>query len=129
VGGVLGVLCATIGAAMATEAIKLICGVGEPLIGRVQLYDALKASWSTIPLLPNPDRPSVTALQEPDEVCAVPAAPDTISASELEAERTSARPPFNVGPDLPGPSSGSRPASPPACGCGPWRAASWPGAS
>ena len=41
-GGVLGVLCASIGSIMVTEAIKLITGIGEPLIGRLMVYDALE---------------------------------------------------------------------------------------
>jgi len=40
-GGVLGVLCAAIGSVMATEAIKLLTGIGEPLLGRLLIYDAL----------------------------------------------------------------------------------------
>jgi len=68
-GGVLGVLCGTIGAAMATEAIKVICGVGEPLVGRIQVYDALAADWRTLTLRADPDRPPVTSLAEVAEVC------------------------------------------------------------
>lgn len=60
--GLLGVVPGVIGVTMATEAIKVICGVGDPLVGRVQLYDALTASWSTLPLRANPDRAPVTAL-------------------------------------------------------------------
>jgi sulfur-carrier protein adenylyltransferase/sulfurtransferase len=48
VGGVLGSVCASVGAVMATEAIKLITGVGEPLVGRVLLHDALRQTWDTI---------------------------------------------------------------------------------
>ena len=40
----LGVLCASIGAIQVTEAIKLLTGIGEPLIGRLQIYDALEMS-------------------------------------------------------------------------------------
>jgi sulfur-carrier protein adenylyltransferase/sulfurtransferase len=48
--GVLGVLAGTIGMMQATEAIKLILGIGEPLIGRLLIYDALEASFSTLKL-------------------------------------------------------------------------------
>lgn len=48
--GVLGTVCATIGAAMASEAIKLITGVGEPLIGRVLVHDGLDGSWAELTL-------------------------------------------------------------------------------
>ena len=47
-GGVLGVVCATIGSVMATEALKLITGIGRPLLGRVLVYDALETSFRTI---------------------------------------------------------------------------------
>ena len=60
--GLLGVVPGIIGVTMATEAIKVICGIGEPLVGRVQLYDALTASWSTLQLRPNPRRARVTTL-------------------------------------------------------------------
>lgn len=60
-GGVLGALCGVIGSIMAAEAIKVLTGVGEPLLGRVLLYDALALTSRTVPLLPDPDRPPVTA--------------------------------------------------------------------
>src|SRR5699024_977466 len=47
-GGVLGVLCGTVGSAMATEAVKLICGIGRPFIGRLLRYDALDGEYSTL---------------------------------------------------------------------------------
>ena len=46
-GGVLGVLCASIGSIMVTEAIKLITGIGDPLLGRLMIYDALEMSYRT----------------------------------------------------------------------------------
>ncbi|MGZ5367441.1 MAG: molybdopterin-synthase adenylyltransferase MoeB, partial [Aeromicrobium sp.] len=46
-GGVLGVLCASIGSIMVTEAIKLITGIGDPLIGRLMVYDALEMRYTT----------------------------------------------------------------------------------
>ena len=49
-GGVLGVLCATVGSIMATEAIKLITGIGEPLLGRLLMYDALQMKYQTLKL-------------------------------------------------------------------------------
>lgn len=52
--GVLGSMCATIGAACSTEALKLIAGVGRPLIGRLLVYNALDQSYGEIPLRPNP---------------------------------------------------------------------------
>ena len=61
-GGVLGILPGTVGTLQATEAIKLILGIGDPLIGRMLLYDALEMSFSTIKVRKNPGCP----------VCGVP---------------------------------------------------------
>ena len=47
-GGVLGVLCASIGSIMVNEAIKLITGIGEPLLGRLMVYDALEMTYRTV---------------------------------------------------------------------------------
>ncbi|MGO1290864.1 MAG: molybdopterin-synthase adenylyltransferase MoeB [Brevibacterium linens] len=70
-GGVLGVLCGTVGSAMATEAIKLICGIGDPFIGRLLRYEALTGEYSTLRFSPDPDRPPVTDLTEVAAACAV----------------------------------------------------------
>jgi len=78
-GGVFGVICATIGAGQATEGIKLITGVGEPLIGRMQIYDALENRWQLIKVNKDPEcpvcgkNPTVTALIDYEEFCGVPA--------------------------------------------------------
>ncbi|MCD1284522.1 MULTISPECIES: molybdopterin-synthase adenylyltransferase MoeB [unclassified Brevibacterium] len=69
-GGVFGVLCGTVGSAMATEAIKLICGIGAPYIGRLLRYDALSGESSTLRFSPDPDRPPVTDLAEVTVACA-----------------------------------------------------------
>jgi molybdopterin/thiamine biosynthesis adenylyltransferase/rhodanese-related sulfurtransferase len=71
-GGVLGVLCASIGALMATEAIKLICGIGEPLLGRLLVFDALATSWRQIRVRAVPDRPPVTELVDHEAFCGLP---------------------------------------------------------
>lgn len=62
-GGVLGILPGTIGTMQATEGIKLILGIGEPMIGRMLLYDALEMSFTTIKIRKNPNCP----------VCSIPA--------------------------------------------------------
>lgn len=62
-GGVLGILPGTIGTMQATEAIKLILGIGTPMIGRMMLYDALEMEFNTIKVRKNPHCP----------VCSVPA--------------------------------------------------------
>ncbi|MPZ72954.1 MAG: molybdopterin-synthase adenylyltransferase MoeB [Nitriliruptorales bacterium] len=78
-GGVFGVICATIGAGQATEGIKLLTGIGEPLIGRMQIYDALEARWQTIKVNKDPEcpvcgkNPTVTELIDYEEFCGVPA--------------------------------------------------------
>ncbi|MFT4235957.1 MAG: ThiF family adenylyltransferase, partial [Microbacterium sp.] len=60
--GVLGTLCLQLGSLMATEAIKLICGIGEPLLGRVLVIDALGAHQREVPLRPR------SALGEADPI-------------------------------------------------------------
>jgi adenylyltransferase/sulfurtransferase len=67
-GGVLGVLCASIGSIQTTEAIKLITGIGEPLIGQLMIYDALEMSYRKIKVRKDPkcplcsEKPSQTEL-------------------------------------------------------------------
>ena len=78
-GGVLGVLPGTIGAIQATEAIKLILGTGEPLVGRLLLYDALSMSFDEVRLRKNPDcpvcsaKPTLTELIDYEQFCGMPA--------------------------------------------------------
>jgi adenylyltransferase/sulfurtransferase len=78
-GGVFGVICATIGAGQATEGIKLLTGIGEPLIGRMMIYDALEARWQTIKVNKDPEcpvcgkNPTITELIDYEEFCGVPA--------------------------------------------------------
>jgi sulfur-carrier protein adenylyltransferase/sulfurtransferase len=73
--GVLGVLPGIIGTIQATEAIKLILGIGEPLIGRFLIYDALKMRFRDIRLPKDPDcpvcglRPTITELRETGSFC------------------------------------------------------------
>ncbi len=69
-GGVLGVLCASIGSIQVNEAIKLITGIGEPLVGRLMVYDALEMEYRKIKVRKDPncalcgDNPTVTDLLE-----------------------------------------------------------------
>lgn len=78
-GGVLGVLPGTIGTLQATEAIKLIAGIGQPMIGRLLLYDASEMSFETIKLRKNPncpvcgEHPTITRLIDYEQFCGVPA--------------------------------------------------------
>jgi sulfur-carrier protein adenylyltransferase/sulfurtransferase len=70
-GGVLGILCASIASVMGTEAIKLITGIGESLLGRLMVYDALKMSYRTITIRKDPSTPKITALIDYEEFCGV----------------------------------------------------------
>jgi adenylyltransferase/sulfurtransferase len=77
-GGVLGVLPGTIGSIQATEALKLILGIGEPLIGKLLLYNALDMSYDFVKLRKNPNckvcgpEPEVTELIDYEAFCGVP---------------------------------------------------------
>jgi molybdopterin/thiamine biosynthesis adenylyltransferase/rhodanese-related sulfurtransferase len=68
-GGVLGVLCASIGSIMVTEAIKLITGIGDPLIGRLMVYDALEMKYTTLKLRKDPDATPITELIDYEAFC------------------------------------------------------------
>src|SRR4051794_10242574 len=74
-GGVLGVLCASIGSIQVTEAIKLLTGTGEPLLGRLMLYDALEMNYRTLAVRKDPncaicgDNPTVTELIDYEDFC------------------------------------------------------------
>lgn len=84
-GGVLGVLCSSIGSVMVTETIKLITGIGEPLIGRILVYDALRMQYSTLNLQRDPNRQPVTALlTDYDAFCGAV----SVEAGEAAAEAT-----------------------------------------
>ncbi len=80
-GGVLGVLPGTIGTIQATEALKLVLGIGEPLIGRLLLYNALDMSFDFVKLRKNPkckicgENPEVTELIDYDAFCGLPGHP------------------------------------------------------
>jgi sulfur-carrier protein adenylyltransferase/sulfurtransferase len=56
-GGVLGVLCASIGSIQVNEAIKLITGIGEPLVGRLMIYDALEMNYRSVKVRKDPECP------------------------------------------------------------------------
>jgi sulfur-carrier protein adenylyltransferase/sulfurtransferase len=97
-GGVLGVLPGIIGVIQATEAIKLILGVGEPLIGRFLIYDALKMRFRELKLRKDPDcpvcgtHPTVTKLIDYEQFCGIrpePAAAQQTGAAVSEWETTS----------------------------------------
>jgi adenylyltransferase/sulfurtransferase len=67
-GGVLGVLPGVIGTIQATEAVKLIMGIGEPLIGRFLIYDALRMKFRELKLKKDPGLPGVRHASDGDRV-------------------------------------------------------------
>jgi adenylyltransferase/sulfurtransferase len=83
-GGVLGILCASIASVMGTEAIKLITGIGEPLLGRLMVYDALEMSYRTIKIRKDPETPKITELIDYEDFCGVVSA----DAAEATADST-----------------------------------------
>ncbi|EIU03845.1 adenylyltransferase/sulfurtransferase MoeZ [Mycobacteroides abscessus] len=70
-GGVLGILCASIASVMGTEAIKLITGIGDSLLGRLMVYDALDMTYRTIKIRKDPATPKITELIDYDAFCGV----------------------------------------------------------
>ncbi|GAA2629751.1 adenylyltransferase/sulfurtransferase MoeZ [Dactylosporangium fulvum] len=97
-GGVLGVLCASIGAIQVTEAIKLLTGVGDSLLGSLMVYDALEMSYRKIKLRKDPncaicgENPTVTELIDYDDFCGAVSdeaqaatVGSTITATELKS--------------------------------------------
>ncbi len=101
-GGVLGVLPGVIGVIQATEAIKLITGIGEPLIGRFLIYDALRMKFRELKLRKDADcpvcgtHPTVTRLIDYEQFCGIhPAAPEptamTSSATDITPVALKAR--------------------------------------
>ncbi|MEA2645506.1 MAG: hypothetical protein QOE92_589 [Chloroflexota bacterium] len=78
--GVLGVLPGTVGIIQATEAVKLILGIGEPLVGKLLMFDALDMTFRTFKVRHNPecpvcgDNPTITELIDYEEFCSLPLA-------------------------------------------------------
>ncbi len=98
-GGVLGILPGVIGTIQATETVKLIIGVGEPLINRFMIYDALLMKFRELKLRRDPDcpvcgdRPTVTQLIDYEQFCGVtlgtqvlddPLSGDNVTVEELK---------------------------------------------
>ena len=96
-GGVLGVLCASIGSIQVNEAIKLLTGIGDPAVGKLVIYDALELEWRKLKVRKDPncalcgENPTVTGLIDYETFCgavseeaAEAAAGSTISVVQLE---------------------------------------------
>jgi adenylyltransferase/sulfurtransferase len=104
-GGVLGVLCASIGSIQVTEAIKLLVGIGEPLLGRLMVYDALEMTYRQVRIRKDPncavcgENPTVTGLIDYDDFCgglseeaSSAAIGSTITAPELKEWQDAGKP-------------------------------------
>jgi len=91
-GGVLGILPGLVGVIQATEVIKLILGIGDPLIGRLLLVDALGMNFRTLKLRKNPDcpacgtHPTVTELIDYDQFCGIPK-PTSVGPLEVARDK------------------------------------------
>ena len=94
--GVLGPVVGAVGSAMALEALKVIAGMGEPLIGRIAFYSALEGTWEYIPLLADPARPAAVAARLGTSAGEDPAGEATAS-EELATGATSREDP-GIGP-------------------------------
>jgi Dinucleotide-utilizing enzymes involved in molybdopterin and thiamine biosynthesis family 2 len=104
-GGVLGVLCASIGSIQVTEAIKVLTGVGEPLVGALMVYDALEMTYRKIKVRKDPncaicgENPTITGLIDYEDFCGTVSAAaqeaatgSTITVTELKDWLTSGKP-------------------------------------
>jgi sulfur-carrier protein adenylyltransferase/sulfurtransferase len=104
-GGVLGVLCASIGSIQVTEAIKVLTGVGDPLVGRLMIYDALEMTYRAVKVRKDPEcplcgkNPTITELIDYEAFCGSvsdeaqqAAAGSTITAAELKGMQDRAEP-------------------------------------
>ncbi|MGV8964761.1 MAG: molybdopterin-synthase adenylyltransferase MoeB [Cellulomonas sp.] len=90
-GGVLGVLCGAIGSVMANEAVKLIAGIGEPLLGRFLTFDALTTRWREIPVRADPRRAPIGPLADIAVACAAPPAAPVDATHAISAQRLAER--------------------------------------
>jgi adenylyltransferase/sulfurtransferase len=109
-GGVLGVLPGIIGVIQATEAIKLMLGIGEPLIGRFLIYDALKMRFRELKLRKDPEcpvcgtNPTVTKLIDYDQFCGIrpepQASPTGAAVNEWEITPVELKKRLDAGDDL-----------------------------
>ncbi len=108
-GGVLGVLCGSIGSLQVNEAIKVLTGIGEPLVGSLMVYDALEMEYRKIKVRKDPncavcgEHPTVTELIDYDAFCGVvseeaqqAAIGSTITAAELKELLDSDKPIYLV---------------------------------
>ncbi|MGO1765971.1 adenylyltransferase/sulfurtransferase MoeZ [Advenella sp. S44] len=101
-GGVLGILCAAIASIMSTEAVKLITGIGDPLLGRLLAYDALAMTYRELPIRRLPERKPITELADYEFFCGLTqtATPDRttdqMTVKELKALRDAGKAPILI---------------------------------
>ena len=86
VGGVLPTVCAVIGSVMATETIKILTGIGAPLIGRVTTFDALSGGFRELSYERDPSATPITQLIDYELFCGITPARDTVAPDELADE-------------------------------------------
>jgi len=105
-GGVLGILPGLVGVIQATEAIKLILGAGEPLIGRLLLVDALGMSFRQLRLKKNPDcpvcgkNPTITKLIDYQEFCGIRGEEKSVTSAVPEMQPAELKQRLDRGDDL-----------------------------
>jgi adenylyltransferase/sulfurtransferase len=105
-GGVLGILPGTIGLIQATETVKLILGIGEPLVGRLLLYDALGMRFRELKLRRNPecpvcgDHPTIKELIDYQEFCGMPNREQTVEPVSGDIEVTEVKAKQDRGDDF-----------------------------
>jgi molybdopterin/thiamine biosynthesis adenylyltransferase/rhodanese-related sulfurtransferase len=93
-GGVLGVLCAAVGSVQVAEAVKLIVGQGEPLVGRLLVHDSLRQTWDSLTVRANPEcpvcgeSPTVTSLVDYEQFCGMPGASASTASPETAVAGT-----------------------------------------
>lgn len=96
--GVLGVLCGAMGAVQATEVVKLVTGIGEPLVGRVLVHDALRGSWDDVPVRRDP---GCAVCGQSPTITLEGGLPDEAAAAGPGAPKVPALPGLPGLPDLP----------------------------
>jgi adenylyltransferase/sulfurtransferase len=105
-GGVLGILPGLIGCIQATEAVKLILGQGEPLVGRLLLYDALQMTFREFKVRRNPqcpvcgDAPTITRLIDYEQFCGIPHQEASTSSADLDMTVEELKKRLDSGEDL-----------------------------
>jgi molybdopterin/thiamine biosynthesis adenylyltransferase/rhodanese-related sulfurtransferase len=95
-GGVLGVVPGLIGTIQATEAIKMMLGIGETLVGRLLTIDAMTMAFRTIEIRRDPECPAcgtheITELIDYDQFCGIPAGPEVAPVGEIQPSRLAER--------------------------------------